>query len=75
MRILNVCLKKMEKLFLKCTCGISIALAIHSVDPALGLRYGGFRRFYTPSWISIAVAIRSFDPTPGLAKAIEGILY
>ena len=31
------------------TCGIPIALVIHSFDPTLGLKFTRFWRFYTPS--------------------------
>ena len=39
------------------TCGISIAFAIHSVDPALGLLEAGAQG------TSIALPIQSFDCT------------
>ena len=56
------------------TCGIPIAFAIRSVDPALGLRYTGFSLVYTLSvpqvllnagaqGISIALVIQSVDRT------------
>ena len=39
----------MFSLWLLHTCGIPIALVVHLLDPALGLRCTGFWCFYTPS--------------------------
>ena len=79
-------------MFLYCplyTCGISIVLAIRSVDPRWGLDVQGFRCIYTPAalpgllkagaqGISIAVTFRSFDRTLQIVlfkQALNSTLY
>ena len=63
------------------TCRISIALAIRSLDPTLGLGCAGFRRFYTHSaplglleagGISIALPSRSLDRSGAPYKMVHG---